>query len=137
MEPMNEGSDEPTCKGIRETGCGLCGHFSAPMHCEGCPDVHGGERADTSTPGPWRVGSKVGRTIYRGTGPDDLIGVMDSRADAELVVRLVNEQAGGARADRLTPEERELYEQNRGWMSDWLTTALDRLAPRPDSGERA
>lgn len=35
----------------------------------------------------WRTGKKVGRTIYAG---DTLIGVMDRREDAELVVRAVN-----------------------------------------------
>lgn len=37
----------------------------------------------------WRVGSKVGRTIYAVVGDhfdDVLIGVMDTRALAELVV---------------------------------------------------
>jgi hypothetical protein len=32
----------------------------------------------------WRVGSKVGRTLYRGNGADDLIGVLDTREAAAL-----------------------------------------------------
>ena len=32
----------------------------------------------------WRVGSRVGRTIYNGPGPDDLIGTMDTREAAKL-----------------------------------------------------
>lgn len=44
---------------------------------------------------PWRVGRKVGRTIYRQTGPDpsdadELIGVMDTPALAYEVVRTRN-----------------------------------------------
>jgi hypothetical protein len=40
----------------------------------------------TRTPGPWRVGRKVGRTIYcEEAGTDGrLIGVMDRREDAQL-----------------------------------------------------
>lgn len=41
------------------------------------------ERLGTAS---WRVGSKVGRTIYKGHGPDDLIGVMDTRELAASVV---------------------------------------------------
>lgn len=36
-----------------------------------------------TSPGPWRVGRKVGRTIYDAT--DRLIGVMDSVEDARLI----------------------------------------------------
>lgn len=43
---------------------------------------------------PWHAGRTVGRTLYHGDGPDDLIGVMDSRALAELVV-LLHEYARG------------------------------------------
>lgn len=32
----------------------------------------------------WRVGSKVGRTLYRGDGPDDIIGLLDTREAAKL-----------------------------------------------------
>ena len=39
-------------------------------------------------PRPWRTGTKVGRTIYNSLG--ELIGVMDSRAIAALVVEAVN-----------------------------------------------
>jgi hypothetical protein len=46
---------------------------------------------------PWRVGRKVGRTIYvqEGDDPSDedmLIGVMDTEYLAELVVEAVNAQ---------------------------------------------
>jgi len=37
-------------------------------------------------PTDWHAGRTVGRTLYRGDGPDDMIGVMDSRLLAELVV---------------------------------------------------
>ena len=42
------------------------------------------------TRGEWRVGSKVGRTIYNGLGPDDLLGVVDMREDAAGIVLLRN-----------------------------------------------
>lgn len=38
----------------------------------------------------WHAGRTVGRTLYRGDGPEDLIGVMDSRELAALVVTAVN-----------------------------------------------
>jgi hypothetical protein len=45
----------------------------------------------------WRVGRKVGRTIYRQTGSepsddDELIGVMDTPELAELAVAAVNDR---------------------------------------------
>jgi hypothetical protein len=39
-----------------------------------------------TTRAPWRVGRTVGRTIYCGMADTDLIGMMDSRALAELAV---------------------------------------------------
>jgi len=41
------------------------------------------------TPPITHAGRTVGRTLYSGDGPDDLIGVMDSRELAELVVLAV------------------------------------------------
>ncbi len=41
----------------------------------------------------WHAGRTVGRTLYKGDGPDDLIGVMDSRELAAYVVVAVNERA--------------------------------------------
>jgi hypothetical protein len=35
-----------------------------------------------TTRGTWRVGSKVGRNLYRGHGPKDLIGNLDREVDA-------------------------------------------------------
>ncbi len=40
-------------------------------------------------PHPWHAGRTVGRTLYCGDGPDDLIGTMDNRELAELVVLAV------------------------------------------------
>jgi hypothetical protein len=45
---------------------------------------------------PWRVGRKLGRTVYAGVGPDPsdddvLIGVMDYRELAEHIVALHNQ----------------------------------------------
>jgi hypothetical protein len=39
---------------------------------------------------PWHAGRTVGRTLYQGDGSDDLVGVMDTRELAALVVRAVN-----------------------------------------------
>ncbi len=50
--------------------------------------------ANTSSPGPWRTGAKVGRTIYRDISAspdparaeqDPLIGVMDRKRDAAFI----------------------------------------------------
>lgn len=50
-----------------------------------------------TSPTPWRTGRKVGRTIYSGEGDDGvLIGVMDTREDADLVVRAVEAHTAGA-----------------------------------------
>lgn len=37
-------------------------------------------------PTVWHAGRTVGRTIYIGDGPDDMVGIMDTRQLAELVV---------------------------------------------------
>ena len=39
---------------------------------------------------PWHAGRTTGRALYDGDGPDDLIGVMDSRELAAVVVVAVN-----------------------------------------------
>lgn len=41
---------------------------------------------ETVYPTDWHAGRTVGRTLYHGDGPDDLIGVMDNRLLAELVI---------------------------------------------------
>lgn len=46
--------------------------------------------SDPSNPPPWRVGRKVGRTIY--DADDVLIGLMDTPELAALVVASVNTQ---------------------------------------------
>lgn len=48
----------------------------------------------TEHPLPWRVGRKVGRTVY--DADDELIGVMDTRELAALVVAAVNGASGWA-----------------------------------------
>lgn len=51
-------------------------------------------------PPVWHTGRTVGRTVYCGDGPDDLIGIMDTRNLAELVVlcyEYAREQLGGVR----------------------------------------
>lgn len=46
------------------------------------------EQRRGTSPGPWRVGRKVGRTIY--DADNRLIGVMDTVDDAVRVVEAVN-----------------------------------------------
>lgn len=46
--------------------------------------------------GPYRVGRTLGRTIYRQNGPkpakgDEFIGLVETQAWAELIVRLLND----------------------------------------------
>ncbi len=50
---------------------------------------------------PWRVGRKVGRTLY--DAEDNLIGVMDTQELAALVVEAVNNEAVSWRYE--LPEE--------------------------------
>lgn len=38
----------------------------------------------------WHVGRTVGRTLYQGDGPDDLVGIMDTRRLATFVVVACN-----------------------------------------------
>jgi hypothetical protein len=51
-------------------------------------------------PTTWHAGRTVGRTLYHGDGPDDLLGYMDTRNLAELVV-LLHEYA----REQLLPKE--------------------------------
>lgn len=39
---------------------------------------------------PWHAGRTVGRTVYKGDGPDDMIGVMDTRDYAGFVACMRN-----------------------------------------------
>lgn len=53
---------------------------------------------------PWRVGRKVGRTIYAQLGPldsdeDPLIGTLDTPELAEEAVRAHNERLGRRKVD--------------------------------------
>ncbi len=46
---------------------------------------------DERLPGrPWHRGRTVGRTVYKGEGPDDMIGVMDTRDYAGFVACMRN-----------------------------------------------
>lgn len=59
-----------------------------------------------SLAGPYRVGRKVGRTIYRMSGnepsdADELIGMLDTRELAVLAVRGMNVASEHASGDRL------------------------------------
>ncbi len=53
------------------------------------PDYSPEQQRHGKSPLPWRVGTKVGRTIY--DAADRLIGVMDTVDDAKLVVNSVND----------------------------------------------
>jgi len=55
---------------------------------------------------PWRVGRKVGRTIY--DADDNLIGMMDTRELAAEVVRCVNVSLVSEELERVTEERDEL-----------------------------
>lgn len=66
-------------------------------YCDFCQDLHAAPyNFDMCTgPLPWRVGRKVGRTIYRQLGDepsdaDELIGVMDSADLARSAVHAYN-----------------------------------------------
>jgi hypothetical protein len=73
-------------------GCYHCGTtFRAerwPAHNASCPEVPAAE----GTSPEWRVGRKVGRTIYRN---DVLAGMMDSPELAAMVVEALNRDGGG------------------------------------------
>lgn len=66
----------------------LCDDCGRRLPCRHCPN---------STPGMWRVGRSVGRTLYVG---DQLIGVMDTSELAELVVEAVNAHHASHFADQ-------------------------------------
>jgi hypothetical protein len=53
---------------------------------------------DSANNYPWRVGRKLGRTIYAQVGyepsdDDELLGLMETNEIAEMVVALVNQQS--------------------------------------------
>lgn len=67
----------------------------------------------------WRVGKKVGRTLYR---DDELIGLMDKPEDAALIVRLANDFAAA------------LAEERKADL-DMLVKAIDELKNRKEREE--
>jgi len=70
----------PSCGGAREVDCGEC------SDCQGFSTT-GGCRDQTPCPecaGQWRVGRKVGRTLYLN---DRLVGMVDTSALASAIVR--------------------------------------------------
>ncbi len=75
--------DDPRIEGP----CPACSPEEAEEPMSKKPDSVDTSAGSVEADDAWRVGRKVGRTIYRG---DDLIGVMDSAEDAVLVVRAVN-----------------------------------------------
>lgn len=58
-----------------------------------------------TSPTPWRVGRHVGRTVYDAN--EYLIGVMDTREDAFLVVTAVNAVAAQPPPMRTEPKPQE------------------------------
>lgn len=55
-------------------------------------DLTGFEVAlDGLPPPPWHAGRTVGRTLYVGDGPDDCIGLLDSRHLSESLAYLRNQ----------------------------------------------
>jgi hypothetical protein len=61
----------------------------------------------------WHTGRTVGRTIYSGDGPDDLIGVMDTREIAAHIVRLHNRFID----EQADHQSREVMQNAREWPS--------------------
>lgn len=92
------------------------------------------QRLANATPGPWRRGATVQRTIYKGLGPDDLIGLFDSkddayfvtkaRTDVELLIALVEHYE--AAVTRIAERSREADRQD---IAEIAQRALD-SAPR-------
>jgi hypothetical protein len=76
--------------------------LSAPVPAGNAPAVPEEADGQQATEGPYRVGRKVGRTIYRMAGnepsdADELVGVMDSPALAAFAVRGMNAETRGGR----------------------------------------
>jgi hypothetical protein len=76
--------------------------LSAPVPAGTAPAVPEEADGQRVAEGPYRVGRKVGRTIYRMAGnepsdTDELIGVMDSPALAAFAVRGMNAETRGGR----------------------------------------
>jgi hypothetical protein len=80
-------------------------------------------RLENCTPGPWRRGATVQRTIYKGLGPDDLIGVMDSKEDAYFVTKARNELPDLIKV--LSGYQRALEIISTGAASDPSTLSLE------------
>lgn len=72
----------------------------------------------------WRCGTKTGRCLYRGDGPDDLIGVLDTREAARLAAE------APAMLRMLKARQAELASQGRGWPS--LDALIARAEGRSD-----
>ncbi|WP_433701802.1 hypothetical protein [Nocardiopsis sp. CA-288880] len=70
------------------------------------------------TPAPWRVGRKLGRTLYerkytdQPSDEDRFLGIMDTREDAKRVVGAVNAVARIRQIHQPDPNPRS------GWNSD-------------------
>jgi hypothetical protein len=79
------------------------------------------DRDSNPVTGRWRVGRKVGRTIYGPT--DELIGVMDTPALARAVVEAVNATDGPAAAG-----------SSPGDGPGWDRHNIDRIVRQPRSG---
>jgi hypothetical protein len=72
------------------------------------------------SPGPWRTGRKVGRTIYDAN--DRLIGVMDRVEDAQLSAAAPELLRAADELAEATAERDSLKEQVRGWQDADLQT---------------
>jgi chromosome segregation ATPase len=65
---------------------------------------------------PWHAGRTVGKTLYNGDGPDDMVGVMMTRELAALVVERVNGYAA-------LQEEVSRFEMERKLWDDHIEQA--------------
>jgi hypothetical protein len=99
--------------------------------------------ASPTTPGPWRTGSQVHRTIYgdASDGKGRLIGLMDRPEDAALVVQAVNERAALDDVARAAEAVCQIVASGSpcglAMHNDDLRRALDRLRDVTVTRERA
>jgi hypothetical protein len=79
---------------------------------------------------PWHAGRTVGRTLYQGDGPDDLIGVMDNR---ELAAQVVAEHNAAPRLQVVVAAARAIARASAGghyldWDEPEVRALLDAVA---------
>lgn len=89
-------------------------------------------RVEAATPGPWRSGAKVGRTIY--TGRDVLMGVLDCAVDAAFIASARTDVPALVRELREARRERDALmkfahddnERADSYMEKWRSALTSR-----------